>query len=114
MQIFLTILFLTASVVLCLAVTNFFENIAKETLTEPAEVQSACGNIQQNSCGCNGAPLETRNYYVTFFLPLSGKNLKCRVPEKKLSAFKVGVTGKLTHKGSWFKGFAEESQEVTL
>lgn len=113
MEIFLTTLFLTASVVMFLAITNFFENITKGTRTEPAEVRSACGNIQQNSCGCNGAPLETRNYYVTFFLPLSGENLKCRVPEKNLSDFKVGLTGQLTHKGSWFKGFAEESQELT-
>jgi len=114
MQIFLTTLFILAVIITSLAMTNFFENITKETLTEPAEVRSSCENIQKNGCGCNGAPLETRDYYITFFLPLSGKKLKCRVSQKKLSNYKVGMIGNLTHKGSWFKGFTEESQEFTL
>jgi len=114
MQTFLTVLFLGSAVTMCLAMTNFFENITKETRTEPAEVRSTCENVKQNTCGCNGAPLETRDYFITFFLPLSGKNLKCRVPKKKLYEFKAGATGKLTHKGSWFKGFTEESKEINL
>lgn len=114
MQIFLTVLFLGSALVMFLAMTNFFENITKETRTEPAEVRSACESIKQNSCGCNGAPLETRDYLITFFLPLSGKTLKCRVPKKKLNEFKAGAKGKLTHKGSWFRGFTEESNELTL
>lgn len=114
MQTFLTFLFIASALIIFLATTNFFENITKETKTELAEVQSACGNIQQNSCGCNGAPLETRNYYVTFFLPLSGEKLKCRVSEKKLREFKAGTSGQLTHKGSWLKSFTDDAQEITL
>ena len=114
MQIFLAVLFIASSLTLFLATTNFFENITKETRTELAEVRSSCGRIKQNSCGCNGAPLETRDYFITFFLPLSGENLKCRVSQKKLREFKIGTTGQLTHKGSWFKGFTDKSPEIRL
>ena len=114
MEIILTVLFVIAALTLFLATTNFFENISKETLTEMAEVQSARENIQQNGCGCSGAPLETRDYHITFLLPSNGKKLKCRVPEKMLKEFKVGMTGQLTHKGTWFRSFSDESQGVTI
>lgn len=114
MEIFLTVLFLTSALTLFLATTNFFENITKETRTELAEVRSSCESIKQNSCGCNGAPLDTRDYFITFFLVSSKENLKCRVPQKKLSEFKAGTTGQLTHKGSWFKGFLDKSPEIWL
>ena len=112
MQTFLTVLFIGSALVVFLATTNFFENVTKETQTEPAEVLSACDSITQNSCGCNGAPLETKDYYITFYLPLSGKNLKCSVSKKKLQHFRAGATGMLTHKGSWLKDFTEESQQI--
>jgi len=41
MEIFLTVLFLGSALTFSLAMTNFFENISKETLTEPAEVRCA-------------------------------------------------------------------------
>lgn len=114
MEIIIFVLFIVSAVALFLATTNFFENITKETLTEPAEIISARENIQQNGCGCSGAPLETRDYHITFMLPSNGNKLKCRVPEKMLKEFKVGMTGQLTHKGTWFKCFADESQGVTI
>lgn len=114
MQTFLTVLFIGSALIIFLATTNFFENINKETRTEPAEVLSACDSITQNSCGCNGAPLETKDYYITFYLPLSDKKLKCAVSKKKLQHFRAGATGTLIHKGSWLKDFIEDSQQVNL
>lgn len=114
MEIFLTVLFLGSALTFSLAMTNFFENISKETLTEPAEVRCARENIQPNASCCNGAPLETREYHITFFLPSTGKNLKCRVPKKMLNDFKVGMTGQITHKGTWFKCFVEDAQGLVI